>query len=143
MKVAKEQIVGMVAAVDWFTEQSEETMQAEFRSRASKIGAHLRSIPSLQASIVVPEVANHVPHLVLDYDHARVKIAASEVADQLRRGTPSIELNPATGKKNASGLTGDKDSIVVGVWMLQPGEDMIVARALHHVLSNACDPRPA
>src|SRR3954447_12740597 len=143
MKVAKEQIVGMVAAVDWFTEQSEETMQAEFRSRANKISAHLKSIPTLQASIVVPEIANHVPHLVLDYDHSRVKISAAEVAEQLRRGKPSVELNPATGKKNARGLTGDRDSIVVGVWMLQPGEDMIVARSLHNVLSKACDPRKA
>lgn len=143
MKVAKEQIVGMVAAVDWFTEQSEESMQAEFRSRANKIIAHLKSIPTLQGSIVVPEVANHVPHLVLDYDHSRVKISATEVADQLRRGNPSIELNPATGKKNARGLTGDKDSIVVGVWMLQPGEEMIVARSLRDVLSKACDPRTA
>ncbi len=143
MKVAKEQIVGMVAAVDWFTAQSEETMQAEFRSRANKIVAHLKNIPTLQGSIVLPEVANHVPHLVLDYDHSRVKISATDVADQLRRGKPSIELNPATGKKNARGLTGDKDSIVVGVWMLQPGEEIIVARSLHDVLSKACDPRTA
>ncbi|MFL6447945.1 MAG: aminotransferase class V-fold PLP-dependent enzyme [Bryobacteraceae bacterium] len=139
MKVAKEQIVGMVAAVDWFTDQSEETMQAEFRSRAEKISAHLKSIPTLQAAIVVPEIANHVPHLVLDYDHSRVKISAAEVADQLRRAKPAIELNPATGMRNARGLTGDKDSIVVGVWMLQPGEDMIVARSLHDVLSKASD----
>jgi L-seryl-tRNA(Ser) seleniumtransferase len=143
MKVAKEQIIGMVAAVDWFTDQSEETMQAEFRSRAEKIIAHLKSIPTLQAVIVVPEIANHVPHLVLDYDHSRIKISAREVADQLRQGKPSIELNPATGMKNARGLTGDKDSIVVGVWMLQPGEDMIVARSLHDVLSKASDSRKA
>jgi L-seryl-tRNA(Ser) seleniumtransferase len=143
MKVAKEQIVGMVAAVDWFTGQSEETMQAEFRSRANKIMNHLKSIPTLQGSIVVPEIANQVPHLVLDYDHSRVKISAAEVADQLRRGKPSIELNPASGKKNARGLTGDRDSIVVGVWMLHPGEDMIVARSLRDVLLKACDPRMA
>ncbi len=118
-------------------------MQAEFRSRANKIITHLKSIPTLQASIVVPEIANQVPHLVLDYDHSRVKISAAEVADQLRRGKPSIELNPATGKKNAQGLTGDKDSIVVGVWMLQPGEEMTVARSLHDVLSKACVPRNA
>lgn len=137
MKVAKEQIVGMVAAVDWFTEQSEDTMQAEFRACAKRIADHLKSVPSVQASIVVPEVANHVPHLLLDYDHSVIKISASEVANQLRQGSPSIELNPSTGKKNAQGMTGDKDTIVVGVWMLQPGEDMIVARRLHEVLSKA------
>jgi len=54
MKVAKEQIVGMVAAVDWFVNQSEETMQSEFRQRADRIAAHLRKIPTLQSQIVVP-----------------------------------------------------------------------------------------
>lgn len=92
---------------------------------------------------MVPEIANHVPHLVLDYDHSRVKISAAEVAQQLRGGKPSIELKSRNREENAQGLTGDKDSIVVGVWMLQPGEDMIVARSLHNVLSKACDPRPA
>jgi L-seryl-tRNA(Ser) seleniumtransferase len=137
MKVAKEQIVGMVAAVDWFTDQSEDAMQAEFQARAKRISAHLQGIPTLEAKVVVPEVANHVAHLVLDYDHSRIKISAREVAQQLRQGTPCIELNPSTGMKNARGLTGDKDTIVVGVWMLQPGEDMIVARRLHEVLSKA------
>jgi L-seryl-tRNA(Ser) seleniumtransferase len=137
MKVAKEQIVGMVAAVDWFTSQSEETMQAEFLATANRIAGHLKNIPTLEASIVVPEIANHVPHLLLDYDHSRIKISAQEVANRLRRGNPCIELNPSTGHKNANGVTKDKDTIVVGVWMLQPGEDLIVARRLHEVLSAA------
>src|SRR5215471_3738562 len=51
MKVAKEQIIGMVAAIDWFLNQSEETMQSEFRERANRIAAHLREIPSLQSRI--------------------------------------------------------------------------------------------
>jgi L-seryl-tRNA(Ser) seleniumtransferase len=78
-----------------------------------------------------------VPHLLLDYDHSRIRISAHDVAAQLRQGTPCIELNPSTGLKNAQGVTSDKDTIVVGVWMLQPGEDMIVARRLHEVLSQA------
>ena len=56
---------------------------------------------------------------------------------ELRKGTPSIELNPNTGKKNGQGLPTDESTIVVGVWMLQPGEDLIVARRLKDVLSKA------
>ena len=138
MKVAKEQIVGMVAAVDWFAGQSEETMQSEFRQRADRIAAHLKEIPTLQAQIVVPPVANQVPHLLLRYDQQRIKISPHEVKEQLRSGTPSIELNPATGSTRASaGLPTDVNTIVVGVWMLEPGEDMIVARRLHEVLTKS------
>ncbi len=137
MKVAKEQIVGMVAAVDWFLDQSDEAMEAEFRHRADRISDALKNIPTLRSKIVVPEVANHVPHLLLNYDRSRVNISARDVAEQLRRGTPSIELNPATGAENSRGLTTEPDTIVVGVWMLQPGEDLIVAKRLREVLSKA------
>ncbi len=113
-------------------------MEAEFRARANIIAEHLRGIPSLQARMVIPPVANRVPvNLVLTYDQTKVKIAPRAVAQALRQGTPCIELNPATGHKNAHGVTGDEDAIVVGVWMLQPGEDTIVAQRLHEVLSNA------
>jgi uncharacterized pyridoxal phosphate-dependent enzyme len=138
MKVAKEQIVGMVAAVDWLLEQSDEGLQAEFRRRAERISEHLRDIPTLQSRIAVPEVANHVPHLFLTYDQQRVRISPLQVAEKLRKGTPSIELNPSTGTREGSkGLHSDENTIVVGVWMLQPGEDMIVAQRLRRVLSEA------
>jgi uncharacterized pyridoxal phosphate-dependent enzyme len=138
MKVAKEQIVGMVAAVDWFIDQSDESLEAEFRGRAERISAELKKIPTLESKIFVPPLANHVPHLLLRYDQQRVKIAPLEVAQQLREGSPSIELNPSTGRREGSaGLPSDENTIVVGVWMLEPGEDLIVARRLHEVLSSA------
>lgn len=143
MKVAKEQIVGMVAAVDWFLSQSDHDLEAEFQNRADRIANHLKSIPTLQATTAKMPVANHVPHLLLTYDPERVKISAREVARRLRDGTPSIELNPATGSKAQNGLPTSENTIVVGVWMLQPGEEMIVARRLAEVLTQAAVPRPA
>ncbi|HEY7209755.1 MAG TPA: selenocysteine synthase [Bryobacteraceae bacterium] len=138
MKVAKEQIVGMVAAVDWLLEQSDESLQAEFHRRADRIASELKHVPTLEAKTFVPPVANHVPHLLLRYDQSRLKIAPLQVARLLREGTPSIELNPATGHKEGSaGLPTDENTIVVGVWMLEPGEDAIVARRLRAVLEGA------
>jgi uncharacterized pyridoxal phosphate-dependent enzyme len=138
MKVSKEQIVGMVAAVDWFLSQSDAAMEAEFRRRADRIAAQLKNIPTLEPRVVIPNTAaNAVPHLLLRYDPQRVKIRPGEVVVELRRGTPSIELNPMTGKKNGAGLPCDENTIVVGVWMLDPGEDLIVARRLREVLSKA------
>jgi L-seryl-tRNA(Ser) seleniumtransferase len=138
MKVSKEQIVGMVAAVDWFLTQSDTAMEAEFRHRAERIAAQLKSIPTLEPRVVIPNVAaNAVPHLLLRYDTQRVKILPVEVVAELRKGTPSIELNPNTGRKNGAGLPSDESTIVVGVWMLEPGEDLIVARRLKEVLSKA------
>ncbi|HEX4020827.1 MAG TPA: aminotransferase class V-fold PLP-dependent enzyme [Acidobacteriaceae bacterium] len=135
-KVAKEQIVGMVAAVDWILSQTDEGMDKEFRARANRISSYLRNVPSLKAEIIVPPVANHVPHLVLRYDQNKVKIPALKVAEMLRKGTPSIELEPGTGRTDAD-FHSNASTIVVGVWMLQPGEDMIVAKRLRQVLMGA------
>jgi L-seryl-tRNA(Ser) seleniumtransferase len=138
MKVSKEQIVGMVAAVDWFLAQSDTAMEAEFRRRAERIAAPLKNIPSLEWKVAIPTVAaNVVPHLLIRYDQERVRISPIDVAAELRRGTPSIELNPGTGMKKAGGLPTDENTIVVGVWMLEPGEDLIVARRLREVLGKA------
>src|SRR5262249_18182626 len=42
MKVAKEQIVGMVAAIDWLLSQSDAEMEAELRRRIQRITEALR-----------------------------------------------------------------------------------------------------
>jgi L-seryl-tRNA(Ser) seleniumtransferase len=140
LKVAKEEIIGLVAAVDWFLKQDDTAMEAEYRRRADLIAKELRSIPTVQTQIFVPEVANHVPHLLITYDQNRLKITGAEVMQKMRQGDPRIELNPSTGGSPASaGLPGGPNTIVVGVWMLQPGEEKIVARRLRELLKTAAN----
>src|ERR1041384_7370903 len=62
MKVSKEQIVGMVAAIDWFLTQTDAGMETEFRRRADRIAAQLKGIPTLESNIATPNtVANAIP----------------------------------------------------------------------------------
>jgi L-seryl-tRNA(Ser) seleniumtransferase len=92
----------------------------------------------MEAKVVIPNVAaNAVPHLLLRYDTQRIKIRPIDVMAELRKGTPSIELNPQTGKKPGAGLPSDENTIVVGVWMLEPGEELIVARRIKEILEKA------
>src|SRR5215468_8890074 len=138
LKVAKEEIVGLVAAIDWFLKQDDAAMEAEYRARAERIAKHLSTIPTVQTQIFLPEVANHVPHLLITYDQNRIKITDAEVMQKMREGKPRIELNPSTGGAPASaGLPGGPNTIVLGVWMLQAGEDMTVAKRLREVLQQA------
>ena len=136
MKVAKEQIVGMVAAVDWLLEQNDAGMQAEWMRQTNVIQRALKDVPTVEMHVFVPEVANHVPHLVIRYDPAKLGVTPKQVADTLRTDKPSIELNPATGT-SGRGMHGDERSIVLATWMLQPGEDAIVAKRLRAALTGA------
>ena len=136
MKVAKEQIVGMVAAVDWLLEQNDATLQAGWMQQTKVIQDALKDVPTVEMHVFVPEVANHVPHLIIRYDPAKVGMTPTEVAKRLRDETPSIELNPATGT-NGRGMHADERSLVLATWMLQPGEDAIVAKRLRAALMSA------
>lgn len=136
MKVAKEQMVGMVAAVDWLLEQTDAQMQATFMRQTRGIQQAMAGIPSVTTRIFTPPVANHVPHLIIDIDPQRLGITPTQVADRLRQGKPSIELNPATGS-GGRGFPATANSIVLATWMLQPGEEHIVAERLRTTLTSA------
>ncbi len=135
MKVAKEQIVGMVAAVDWVLFHTEEQMQGDYRNRADRIAGMVRGIPSVRTEIITPGIANHVPHLLIRFDPAVTGMTTQQVVASLRAGSPSIELNPNTGHKPNQGIPSDANTLVVGVWMLQPGEDEIVGHRIHAALT--------
>lgn len=137
MKVAKEQIVGMVAAVDWLLEQSDEKNQAEYMRLTRIIADAVKDVPTLKSRVFMPPIANHVPHLLLSYDPAVVGITTKQVQEKLRAQRPSIELNPATGTSSRVGIPSDENTIVIATWMLQPGEAEIVGRSLRAVLTKS------
>ena len=136
MKVAKEQIVGMVAAVDWLLEQSDDKLEAEYLRRTAVIQRAMSTIPFVTTRVFTPPIANHVPHLIINIDPKQVGITPLQVAKELRDGTPPIELNPATGT-DGRGLTGTSNSIVLSTWMLEEGEEHTVATRLRSVLMKA------
>jgi L-seryl-tRNA(Ser) seleniumtransferase len=49
-----------------------------------------------------------------------------EVVKKLREGEPSIEVVP-----------GSREELIVGVWMMQPGDAQVVARRVREVLRSA------
>lgn len=133
MKVAKEQIVGMVAAVDWLLSHTEEDIQGDYQKRVDRIISMVKDVPSVKTQTVIPKIANHVPHLLIRFDPAVTGISTQQIVERLRAGKPSIELNPNTGHPPNQGIPSDANTLVVGVWMLQPGEDEIVGRRIREV----------
>ncbi|MFN3324815.1 MAG: aminotransferase class V-fold PLP-dependent enzyme [Bryobacteraceae bacterium] len=127
MKVNKEEMLAMLVALELFLKRDHDAVWREWERRVKLIGDAARSVKTVQTETFVPEIANHVPHLKLRWDEEVVRISPPEVLRRMRDGEPSIELNPGT----------NKTELVVGVWMLQPGEAEIVARRLREVLRSA------
>ena len=110
-------------------------MQGDYQKRADLIASAVKGIPSVKTETVVPKIANHVPHLLIRFDPAVIGCTTGQIVEALRRDTPSIELNPNTGQKPNQGIPADANTLVVGVWMLQPGEDEIVGRRIRAALT--------
>ena len=70
----------------------------------------------------MPDIANHVPSLRIRWDQSKVKMTPNEVRDALRNGHPSIET------------MGGSESVDITTWMMNPGEERIVARRLAEIL---------
>jgi L-seryl-tRNA(Ser) seleniumtransferase len=82
-------------------------------------------VPGVTAEIFTPDVANHVPHVRVSWDRAVVPLEPAAVVRTLQDGEPSIVIRS------------EGEVLVIGVWMMQPGEDRVVARRLRQVLDKA------
>jgi len=122
MKVNKEEIVGMLAALELYLKKDHAREQQEFEKRAEAIRASAASVAGAKAEVFVPEVANHVPHVRISWDGGNAAQASAVVA-AMREGEPSIAVRS------------EEQNLVIGVWMMRQGEDKIVARRLKEVLT--------
>ena len=120
MKVNKEEIVGMLAALELYLKKDFAKEQADFEKRAETIRSSAAAVSGVKAEVFVPEVANHVPHVRITWDGKSLTPAA--VVTAMRDGEPSIAIRS------------EGPALVIGVWMMRPGEDKIVARRLRQVL---------
>ena len=123
MKVNKEEMLGMLVALERYVGRDHAADRRDLDRRAETIRKAVTAVPGVTAEVFVPEVANHVPHLRISWDAAVRGITPAQVVTALRDGNPSI------------GTRSEGRGVVIGVWMMRPGEDKIVARRLRQVLT--------
>ena len=126
MKVSKETMVAMWAAVERFVNLDHQAQWREWERRIGVIVDTVRGIPTVRTEQVVPPIANHVPHLLIHWDEKRLKVSRSEMKQQLAGGEPSI----ATARVHGTGEAG----FLISVFMLGPGEERILANRVSEIL---------
>jgi L-seryl-tRNA(Ser) seleniumtransferase len=131
MKVGKEDMIAMLAAVERFVGLDHDAEWKEFERRLGVIESAVKTIPTVECERIVPAIANHVPHTQISWDKSRVKIAREKVAKLLSDGDPPIRIGRVAG-------SGDK-GILISVLTLQEGEDRIVAERLADILKKAME----
>jgi L-seryl-tRNA(Ser) seleniumtransferase len=129
LKVNKEEMLGMMVAVEMFLKRDAEAEWREWERRASLIADAASVNTRVKVERYVPPIANHVPHIRFSWPTAGAKLLGPAVRQQLRAGEPSIEIVLGDSAPQA-----ERQEIAVGVWMLQPGQAEVVARRLRELL---------
>ncbi len=130
MKVNKEEMFGMYAALKSYLERDHEKEWQDWLARAESIKSEIVTIRSVKGATHVPDgPANVVPSLHVTWDQKQVKITPKEVHEALKSGTPSIFC--ALGQKDGEAL------LSVGLVLLRPEQVAIVANRIKEVLRQA------
>ncbi len=126
MKVGKEEMVGLLAAIERYLKVDHDAEFKELDSRVEYMIKKLSKIPGLTAERHLPPIANRVPHLRLTWTEDAFKFEAGEVVRQLMQGNPPIAIS-RRGQR----------LLHVSVWMMRPGEHEIVTRRLKEAFTAA------
>lgn len=129
MKVSKEDMVALWAAVDRFVHLDHAAEVREWERRIAVIEETVRTIPTVRTERIVPPIANRVPHLLIHWDETRLRITPDGLKKKLEEGDPPI----ATARVHGTGTSG----FLISVFMLSAGEERVVATRLAEILSRS------
>jgi len=119
-KVGKEEIVGIVKALELYLSDDHDALTKEWQNRLDRVAQQVAKVPGVRTSFYTPDIANHVPHMQITWDSARVALTPHQLAQLMRNSTPSVVM--ASGE--------DRPGLVMNSFMLQPGEEEVVATRL-------------
>lgn len=130
MKVNKEEMFGMYAALKAYLERDHEKEWKEWLQRTQRIKSIVETVPGVSASTYIdPGPANAFPSLDVSWDEQKVKTTPKAVQDMLKSGNPSI----VTGGGSRDG----KRVLRVGVVLLKPEQVDYVANKVKDILKGA------
>jgi seryl-tRNA(Sec) selenium transferase len=142
-KVGREETLGMVAAVEAWVKRDHKAEWNKWLSYLDTISQRLSRIDGVSTAVREPNgLSNRSPSLTISWDPARLHITGEEVAEEVARNKPRIALG-AGGGRGDSAPDSNSTSIGITAWMMQPGDDRIVADRLFGLLSQKRSPKPA
>jgi hypothetical protein len=128
MKAGKEEIMGLLAAVEaWISGRDHEAEWRMWDGYIETICSAVSDILSLNTYVDQAALADHVPTLKITWDPDVLHVTPAQVHQELEDGDPCIVTNLRPG------------GLLLVLYMMERGNDAIVARRLRELLSN----RPA
>jgi L-seryl-tRNA(Ser) seleniumtransferase len=130
-KVGKEEIVGLLRAVELYLDKDHEEERREWTAMLKRVADVLTGLPTVRTEFIPNLDYSHSPRLAVQWDEHKLNLTVGQMVEKLRAGAPSIEAtNMADFRPPWKGLG-------VFPYNLQPGEERIVARRISEILKEA------
>ncbi len=124
LKVGKEEMAGIYAAVKCYLEQDHGALMASYEEQVQHFITELERVDNVTVERDFPsEAGQPMPQAKITIDEAATGVRRDDVLAVLRGGEPSIELAPA-----------GRDGIFVNPQTLRAGEERIISNRLLRVL---------
>ncbi len=144
MKVGKEEIIGILAAVEYWSKADLAAINKDWRGRVERIAKLVETVPGVTTTITVPKEGNSYPTLTVKWDEQRFGMTVADCDRQLRAGTPRIEVltnsNPSLvpavheGNDPKGGSKERPNQLQIISSTLRNGEDLTVGNRLRQIL---------
>jgi D-glucosaminate-6-phosphate ammonia-lyase len=127
-KVGREEIMGMLAAVEAWVTRDHAAEWQNWLARLDHIAQRAVQVDGVEAVVEQPSgLGNRSPTLVLSWDPAALHITGEQVAEDFARNRPRI----AVGSSDVEGRAG----IRITPSQMQPGNEQVVAERIYGILS--------
>jgi L-seryl-tRNA(Ser) seleniumtransferase len=127
MKVSKEDIIGVLAALEvWFGQRDSTAERKRWDEDCAVIAKRVAQIPGAVGEVIAPSGVDRVPRLKITWDRERYPLDGLALRQRVLDGEPRVMLDDNSATEN---------SIAVDPFQLQPGEaeqvgDAVVAALL-------------
>src|SRR5579863_1756226 len=122
-KVGKEEIIGMVKALELYLREDHDALAREWQARLQEVSDEITKISGVRSTFFTPDIANHVPHMRISWD-SKIALTPQQVSQFLRNSKPSIVMSGGE----------ERPELAMNSFMLKPGEHKIVAQQLAKIL---------
>lgn len=127
-KVGKEEIIGLMTAVELNLRKDWEGDRRQFKVMLDRVAEHVKDIPTVTTDYPTNDDYSHSPRLCIQWDEQKLGVTLDQMMKQLRDGEPGIVATDMT--KYRPHWRG------VGIFAnnLQKGEEMMVAERVKRIL---------
>jgi uncharacterized pyridoxal phosphate-dependent enzyme len=154
MKVGKEEIIGLLTAVETWLKTDLNALHREWTARVERIEKLVKTVPGVETDISIPTDGNRYPTLHISWDEEKWRYTVKDCVQQLRSGDPVIEVAgadnpsivPAVREGNPKPDAKEpkrRGQLEVVSSTIQPNEVLIVGQRLRELLGAARKAAPS